>query len=164
MSGLDVALVYKTKATSYKEFRNAHGFHHLIWSFVEDEFLPKLDFSRQILGDMSEVWNLSEDDRLTSSQKLVLSSSFDRAYCPVDCLSEFAVELRRFGEAVGEKYPDRVNHLAGIAECFEEIADKHDYRLIGVAVSPFDMYSEDDFIGKAWPFAFNRSDDSTGDS
>jgi hypothetical protein len=136
--------LYRTKVVGINEHRNSWGSAPAVWSYLEDKYLPKQEFSRFGSG-MKEVWDLYKDPRLSKWERTALLTTFDWFYCPVELLLDAADDLDQFHAAFQAAYPDRVNHWAAIAADYRTAADKPDHRMLGVCIgctSVYDLWEE----------------------
>lgn len=95
-----------TKAGNTKcvaEIRNAWRGGMAIWTTLEDKYLPPLikygqKFPR-IMTPVSaqEIWDLSEDERLTESERICLLSTFDNVMCYKKDFTKLCQAFREFG-------------------------------------------------------------------
>lgn len=135
MSHTTTYKLFRTKVTEIGEHRNGWGSGPLVWDYLEEKYLPKLEYSRMILGGdkMREVWGLASDDRLAKHEKVALVATFDWSYCPTHRLTYAAEMLKRFYEESSSVMPDRANHWSSIADDY--IAAGKDKRMLGVCIS-----------------------------
>ena len=90
-------------AYSMAEIKNAFRGAMMVWEYLENKYLPFVDFTRILSGKREEqqkVWDLSKDDRLSRQEKIVLLSTFDNV---VVKQANFKELIRAFLEFPGEK-------------------------------------------------------------
>lgn len=87
----------------FEEVKHARSGALAFWRYLENKYLPPymvfgyLPGSRLLFGNdnaQSEVWDLCHDSRLTYQERLVLFSTFDYKYLPVEHIPDLAEAMR----------------------------------------------------------------------
>ena len=130
MSCTSLYELYKTKVNLISQLRNGHGSGPAIWSYISIKV-----FGKEFYGlDADNFWPAYKSDKLDDDEKIVLLSTYDRAFIEVDKLPEFALSCRKLHEVIIEDTEWTWNHFDDIADTAEEIAEYHDHRCKGMAI------------------------------
>lgn len=132
------------------------------WRYLEDKYLPPymafgyLPGSRLTCGDdivQREVWDLCHDSRLTYQERLVLFSTFDYKYLPVEHIPDLAEAMRW----VHEKMDSESNfgsQADALVRLFNERKDAVAVGICGTSVCDYrDIIGEffdEEMLGNMW--------------
>lgn len=132
------------------------------WKYLEDKYLPPymvfgyLPGSRLTCGDdkaQSEVWDLCHDPRLTYQERLVLFSTFDYKYLPVEHIPDL-VEAMRW---VHEKMDSKSNFGSQADALVRLFNERKDAVAVGICATSVCHYTDiigeyfdEDMLGNMW--------------
>lgn len=120
MSCTQISGLTKNRAYRIGEVRNSWRGAMAIWTILEDKYLPKFipewaksleekdysDYSRSYSGndnDMKQIWDLSNSDKLTFNEKIVLCSTFDNVLVRVESIDKVLKAFREFDDKTSLK-------------------------------------------------------------
>lgn len=94
-----ISKVRKTKMIG--EVRNAFRGAMAVWDSLDKKYLPPfikygMPFSRTIGPEISEIWNLVDDVRLSESERICLLTTFDNVYVLKKDIPKLVKALREF--------------------------------------------------------------------
>ena len=124
----------------------------LFWKYIEDKYLPKIyssirsdvPLSRLFVdggAKAKEIWNLWMDKRMTSAERLVLFTTFDKKYLPFEHIPEVAKAYREVHTEMGNG-----SILSLIADKLEHLYNNHkDIKYLGFNATSVSWY--EDIIG-----------------
>ena len=146
----------------FSEVKQARRGAYAFWRYLEDKYLPPymvfgyLPGSRLIFGNdnaQSEVWDLCHDSRLTYQERLVLFSTFDYKYLPVEHIPDLAEAMRW----VHEKMDSESNfgsQADALVRLFNERKDAVAVGICGTSVCDYrDIVGEffdEEMLGNMW--------------
>ena len=122
----------------YAEVPRAMSGVWLFWKHIEDKYLPKIyssirsdvPLSRLFVdggAKAKEIWNLWKDKRMTSAERLVLFTTFDKKYLPFEHIPEVAKAYREVHTEMGNG-----SILSLIADKLEYLYNSHkDIKYLG---------------------------------
>lgn len=124
--------LFRTKVNALSEHRNGWGSAPLVWTYLEEKYLPKIEYSRMAMGRMQEVWDLYKDPRLAEHERFALYATYDYSYCEREHLSRGADLLDTFAAEAAAALPSHVNHWSRIAADYRNAG--RDGRMLGVCI------------------------------
>lgn len=151
MSTSDLYVLNQKSTTHLASFRNGWGSGPMCWDHLATKYLGE---AVGMFGDMRRVWNLAGDDRLADHEKIAMMMTFDRAYVPLDRLTDAAEACEKFGLECEDGA--RVNHWPAFAKALREAAqqkfNRHARGVCLACTSVSDMWVEPsaDYLSNAW--------------
>lgn|SRR5574343_884629 len=136
MSYTSTYKLFRTKVSIISEHNNGYGSAPLVWNYLEQKYLPPLQYSRMSMSDgvMKDVWNLVKDSRLKIHERFALYATFDWYYCETEYLGTASDYLDQFFNETVEAMPGKVNHWSDIANDYRSAGK--DKRMLGVCMNP----------------------------
>ena len=137
----------------YAEVSGAMSGVWFFWNYIEDKYLPKIyspikpdvKLSRLFVDGgtkAKEIWNLWKDKRMTSAERLVLFTTFDKMYLPFEHIPEVAKAYREVHTEMGNG-----SILSLIADKLEHLYNNHkDIKYLGFNATSGSWY--EDIIGR----------------
>ncbi|WP_041257998.1 hypothetical protein [Fibrella aestuarina] len=115
MSYTEIFAFKKTgEIESIAEIRNSHRGAAAVWSTVEDRYLPKKQYSRIVLSEMQDIWDLWKRDDVSLTDKIVLLSTFDHVIVEKEHIPRLIAAFRAF---VGQtSLPEQADAIAKIQD------------------------------------------------
>lgn len=146
----------------FEEVKQARSGALAFWRYLEDKYLPPymvfgyLPGSRLILGNdnaQNEVWDLCHDSRLTYQERLVLFSTFDYKYLPVEHIPDLAEAMRWVHEKMNSK-SNFGSQADALVRLFNERKDAVAVGICGTSVCDYrdiiGEFFEEEMLGNMW--------------
>ena len=132
MSYTSLYAVYKTKATRIKELKNSWGSGPAIWDYIHQKIygtpFPMME------SELGDFWGLWKDERLTTSEKVTLLSTYEKSYVEIERLGEFSEACKVVHKRIINNSKWSWNHFEDIGATAFDLYNNHDHRCIGFAI------------------------------
>lgn len=134
MSTSDIYFVFTKSSRWHSTYENGYGSAMALWSTLMQLYgiNPPDIFSKE---GAERLWELARNPTVPRHLRLAHAFTFDQAYCPVANLMEMADALDQTHADILRHGPYEWSHFANFASALRSISNKHDWRLVGAAVS-----------------------------
>ena len=125
--------VYNTKVNCINEYKNGHGSAPPVWSLISIKHLGR-EFKMWDDKEAKELWATWKRVDIPRHRRFGLLLTFDTGIIEPDNLNEASELAKKLHFDILENSEWDWSHWEAISGDLEKVAQKHDYRMIGVSL------------------------------
>lgn len=149
--------VYKTKAVSYREFRNGHGTAAVLWTYLCNKYLNGAQWYLE--RDSNRLWALYNNLDVPEHMRFGLMVTFDNAVVEMQDLAKASDLAAMVYDTIYDE--SKVNHWRDLSHAYMDLSKYKDKRIVGIGLGCTSVSDPWENFDARTPFSVMRELEST---